>query len=234
MSDAVWLADVLAGVKGELEPVCSRYAISGVCGAVLEGVAEVFPTWFSGRRKSVVAAVILYLSLLIARGVRKGFLKDSLDLLKASKPAVIDAFSRIAFVDWDSGVLYLDQKLFNALAKKIKLQKHVKPYSFREVVRNRVVKVYPGIYSYLDFLCTKLSGKDFLKTLLEEPATARKVLLEVSVEWRVVEGVAEKIMETIAELLGVGEKPQKLAQLLFENPEELGKVFKNLLAKSSR
>ncbi|MEM1608227.1 MAG: hypothetical protein QXG81_02985 [Ignisphaera sp.] len=230
--DAIWFVDVLAGVRGELESLCHGFGVASVCSAVLEGFAEALPSWFSGRKRRVIASVILYTSLLIARGVRKGLLKDVLEALGVSKPSFRDAFSRVAFVDWDTGLVYLEPRLFEALSKRVRLPGHVRRYSVGEVVRNRVEKVYPGLYSSLDLVCMKSCGKSYLKTLLEEPEMARDAVLKLSTPG-VARWIVEKSVATIAELLDIDAEPSKVAQLLFEDPEAFKTAMRSLIEKAS-
>ena len=230
--DAVWLADLLAGVRFELESLCHRFGVASVCGAVLEGFAEALPSWFSGRKRRVIASVVLYTSLLIARGVRKGLLKDVLDAFDVSKPSFRDAFSRVAFVDWDTGLVYLEPRLFEALSKRMRLPGHVGRYSVGEVVRNRVEKVYPGLYSSLDLVCMKSCGKSYLKTLLEEPEIARDAVLKLSTP-RIAKWIVEKTVHTIAELLDVDTEPSKIAELLFEDPDKFKTAMRGIIERAS-
>ncbi len=227
--DVVWLANVLAGVRSDLEVLCSRFGVLNVCGFVLESVAEVFPTWFSGRRRRVLVASIVYLSLLIARGARKGFLKQVLDLCGASKPAVRDAVSRFAFVDWDAGFVYLDPNLYESLSRKMRLPQHVKRYTISDFVKNRIWSYAPGLYQHLEVVCMRNSKKDCITLLFENPDEFKNILLSIYKTPLVAKLVAEKLFTPIAEALQIAESPQKLAEKLFTNPEDVAKLLKQML-----
>lgn len=229
-SDVFWLADVLAGVRGELSSLCTRFGVLNVCLSVLESVAEVFPTWFSGRKKRVIAGSILYISLLIAKGAKKGFLRAALAECGASKPSVRDAVSALIHVGWGHGIVYLDPRLYEAIGKRISLPSHVRPYTVREVVRSRIEAFAPGLYNSLELSCRRASGKDCVSLMLSDPKTFIDVVTNSFRAQVVAKRILENFVAPVAKALSVKESPQKLVEVLLSNPEEFKRVL-NSIAK---
>lgn len=221
----VWFKSVVGKVKSDLDELCPVFGVDRFCGVVLDGFLEVDPLWFEGRRSRTIVASVLYVSVLLGRGPRRGLLKKVLDAVGVSKPSLRDAVTRFAFVDWEDEVVYLNPRLFNVLSKKIDLPEYVVPYVAKEVVRVKLKKAAPGLYEYFELQCVKEVGRDCVSLLFEDPAVFRDIVLKRYSVPVIARRIIERYLAPIVDALGLDEAPKKLAELLINNPKE----FKSFL-----
>ena len=224
-SDSVWLSMILERVRLELDELCSEFGVSRECGLVLESLVEAYPVWFEGKKKKTIVAVVLYVSLLINRGVRRGVLSEVLDATGVSKVSIRDAVSRLMEVDWDMGLIYLNPRFYSALRKRIVLSGYVVPFVFSEVVRARLTRAIPGLYEYLDAQCKKNTGRDCVTLLFEEPAVIRDIIMAKYNAPVVAKRIAERFLAPVIDALGLENSPRSLAELLLSNPDELRRLL---------
>ncbi|MEM1645527.1 MAG: hypothetical protein QXL96_06630 [Ignisphaera sp.] len=230
-NESLWLSFIIDRIRPELNTVCADYGVEGMCIAVLESIAEVFPTWFEGKKKKTIIASILYISKLIAKGPRRGTLKLILDSTKATKPAVNDAVSKLIKVNWELGIIYTNVKFFVALKKRISIPDYIVPYTVAEVVRVKLRLTFPGLFELLEIICKKNTGKDCISLLIEDPAKLRDVILERYSLPLIVKRIAEKILRPLVEELDVNIPVPKLVDLFMDNPEELKKILSRAFKK---
>lgn len=229
--ESLWTLFILDRIRPELEALCADYGVEKVCTNVLESIAEVFPTWFEGKKKKTIVASILYISQLISRGPKRGILKLVLDSTKATKPAVNDAVSKLVRVNWELGVIYFNVKFFVALKKKISLPEYIVPYTVSDVVRIKLRLSFPGLFELLEIICKKNTGKDCISLLMEDPAKLRDLILERYGLPLVAKRIAEKILRPLVEELDIDVPVPRLADLFLDNPEELEKILSKATKK---
>ncbi|MEM4487996.1 MAG: hypothetical protein QXK88_04240 [Desulfurococcaceae archaeon] len=229
-TEPLWLSMILDRVRPDLEELCSELVVLKECNLVLDSLVESHPLWFEGKKKKTVTAAILYISLLVSRGPRRGVLREALDLAGISKVSLRDALSRLVEVDWSLGVVYFNPKFYSALRKRVALPGYVVPLMLSEVIRAKLSRVSPGLYEFLNVQCKKGVGKDCVSTLLENPATVRDIIISKYGTPIVARRIAERLFASIIEVIGVEKSPAELAELFTSNPEELRK----LLASSAR
>ncbi|MEM4489984.1 MAG: hypothetical protein QW816_02135 [Desulfurococcaceae archaeon] len=222
---SLWLSMILDRVRSDLEGLCSELGVLKECNLVLESLVESHPVWFEGKKKRTIVAVVLYVSLLISRGPRRGVLKEILDLVGVSKVSMRDAVSRLINVDWDLGLVYLNPRFYSALRKRISLPGYVVPLMLSEVIRARLSRISPGLYEFLDLQCKKTTGRDCVAVLLEDPAVIRDIIVSKYGSLVVAKRVAERFFAPIVDALGIEKTPRELAELLVSDPGELRKLI---------
>jgi hypothetical protein len=232
--EKAWTRLLLDKVKVELEPICSNYGVRDVCEAVLESIAEMFLTWFEGKKKKTIVATVLYISLLIAKGVKRGILKTVLDRTDASKPAVNDAISNFVKVNWELGIVYMNPKLYTVLRNRLEIPSHVIPYTMSEIIKVKLRMAYPGLFEFLEILCQKNTGRDCISLLLEDPAKLRDLILTRYNIPLIAKRIAEKLIAPIVEELDINIPVSILADLFVNNPNELRKILSSNLQRTSQ
>jgi len=228
--ESLWTSFILDRIRHELDAVCADHGIEKVCTSVLESIAEVFPTWFEGKKKKTIVASILYISQLISRGPKRGILKLILDSTKATKPAVNDAVSKLVRVNWELGVIYVNVKFYVALEKRISLPDYIVPYTVSDVVRVKLRLSFPGLFELLEIICKKNTGKDCISLLIEDPAKLRDLIIERYGLPLIAKRIAERILRPMVEELEIDVSVPKLTDLFLGDPEEL----KRILSKASK
>lgn len=224
-NDSLWLSMILDRVRSELEGLCSELGILKECSLVLESLVESHPVWFEGKKKRTVVAVVLYVSLLISKGPRRGVLREALDLAGVSKVSLKDAVSKLIMVDWNFGYVYLNPRFYAALRKRTVLPRYVVPLALSEIIRVRMMKTSPGLYEFLDVYCRKNAGKDCVTALFENPVVIKEIIVSKYRVSIVAKRVAERFFAPIVDVLEMEEPPGNLAELLLSNPDELHKLL---------
>jgi len=224
-SDFPWLSMILERVRPGLSDLCSELGVSRECSLVLESLVEAYPVWFEGKKKRTITATVLYVSLLLSNGPRKGVLRRALDAAGVSKVSLREATLRIVNVDWDLGFVYLNPRVYAALRKRTSLPGYVLPLTPRDVVRAVFSRISPGLYEALNVECKKSTGRDCITLLFENPALVRDVLVNRYREPVVAKRIAEKIFTSIVEVLHISESPRKLVELLYGNPDEVRRIL---------
>lgn len=222
----IWLKPLIDRVKIDLDELCPVFEVRDLCGIVLESIAEVDPLWFEGKKSKTLSSAILYIAILLSKGLRRGYLKKILEATGASKPTVREAISRFAIVDWEDDIVYLNPKFYTTISRKIKLPEYVVPYIPKEVVKIKLRKATPGLYEYFDLQCVKDVGKDCVSLLFENPAIFRDIVLKRYEVPVVAKRIVERFLTPIVKTLDIDETPRELAELLLKNPEK----FKNIIS----
>lgn len=232
--DSPWLSMILSRVRPGLEDLCSKLGVLKECSMVLESLVESHPVWFEGKKKRTIIASVIYISLLISNGPKRGVLKNVIDLTGISKVSLGDAVSRLIKVDWELGLVYLDPRLYSALRKRVVTLNHVVPATLSEIIRARLSRVFPGLYESLTALCKKSTGKDCVTLLLEDPIVIRDIIVNKYGSPLIAERVIEKMLAPVIDILGIKKLPRELVDMLFNNPDELRELMISHAHRSKR
>jgi len=233
-NESAWIKSIVERVKSDLDELCPVFGVDKLCYAVLESFLMVDPLWFEGRRSRTIVASILYISVILGKGPRRGLLKKVLDAVGVSKPSLREAIAKFILIDWEDEVVYLNPRLYDFLSKKIDLPEYVIPYIAKEVVRFKLRKTAPGLYEYFELQCVREVGKDCVSLLFENPVIFRDIVLKRYSIPVIARRIIERYLVPIIDALGLDEAPKKLAELLINNPEEFKGFLLNRKALGRR
>lgn len=102
----------------------------------------------------------------------------------------------------------------------------------RQAVRNHVKNNAPGLYHTLDLLCIKLSGKDCIHLLLENPALFKETIVKIYDSPASLKVVLRIYMYPLTMELNTNKSIDEIIDLLINNPREFAELIYGCLGRS--
>ncbi|MEM0297056.1 MAG: hypothetical protein QXU35_04720 [Zestosphaera sp.] len=95
----------------------------------------------------------------------------------------------------------------------------------QDSIRSYARNVAPGLFYLLDLYCLKLTGRDCVTLLLDEPETLREIVAGIYGSSPAVRVIARMLLHPLKLEINVDKSVDELVELFMNNPVELRRVL---------